>query len=205
MTATYSAFFSSGLLAPPHLYPKSRTPPSSPGLLPSSPGLAPSLGVTRGSSPMPIADDSDIEDLDMNMDEDGARALTPTPSCTSGRSRSGSVASTIQQGQKPRLRKRRSSLNVASSPMNAIKSPQRNAGNALQLQQRLTGSIGRSRGGSLSFLGLGAPSSESIDGPNVASQGTSLLGRMRSGSVGGTTISNLFRYVSFINYSSILL
>ncbi|KAF9445853.1 hypothetical protein P691DRAFT_805071 [Macrolepiota fuliginosa MF-IS2] len=199
MTSTYSAFFSSGLLAPPNLYPKSaRSPPSSPGLLPSSPGLITSSpGITRDPSPAPIGDDSDVEDLDIEMDTEGARAPTPTPSSVGGRSRSGSIASTVQQDQKPRLRKRRSSLNVATSPMNAIKSPQRNAGNALHLQQRLpllpTGSIGRSRSGSLSFLGFGAPPVDGGDAPNVAPQGTSLLGRMRSGSVGGTSITNLFR------------
>lgn len=197
MTTAYSAFFSSGLLAPPQLYPKSaRTPPSSPGLLPSSPGLVPS---PRSASP--VADDSDIEDFDINMDTDEPRRFpTPTPSSVGGRSRSGSVVSVAQhaqQAQKPRLRRRRSSINVGTSPMNVIKSPQRNAGSALQLQQRLSGSIGRSRGGSLSFLGLGPPSTEpnSQNGQNVASQSTSLLGRMRSGSVGGAAITNLFRFV----------
>ncbi|KAJ3562632.1 hypothetical protein NP233_g9454 [Leucocoprinus birnbaumii] len=200
MATTYSAFFSSGLLAPPTLYSKTGTPPSSPGLLPSSPGFAPlSPGVTRGSSPTPMDDDSDIEDLDITMDVDSTRAITPTPSSAGGRSRSGSVASTVQQAPRPRLRRRRSSINVATSPMNAIKSPQRNAGNALHLQQRIpplptTNSVGRSRSGSLSFLGLGAPSSaDSSDAPKVASQSISLFGRMRSGSIGSSSITNMFR------------
>jgi hypothetical protein len=128
----------------------------------------------------------------MDIEED-ARTVTPTPSCTSGRSRSGSTTSTIQPGQKPRLRRRRSSINANTSPMNVIKSPQRNAENALQFQR----SIGRSRAGSLSFLGLGGVSSgPAADSPNVASQTTSFIGRMRSGSVGGTSISNIFRWAS---------
>ncbi|KAF7770255.1 hypothetical protein Agabi119p4_6229 [Agaricus bisporus var. burnettii] len=123
--------------------------------------------------------------------EENVRAVTPTPSCASGRSRSGSGTSTIQQDQMPRLRKRRSSINIGTSPMNVIKSPQRNAENALQFQR----SIGRSRTGSLSFLGLGStsPSGSASDSPNVASQTSRLIIRMRSGSVGGAAIHNMFR------------
>lgn len=148
---------------------------------------------------MPMEDDSDIEDLDITMDADSARVPMAVATSAGGRSRSGSVASTVHQGQRPRLRKRRSSVNIGTSPMNAIKSPQRNAGNALHVQQRLpplptTGSMGRSRSGSLSFLGWGAPSTaETCDVPNAASQNTSLFGRMRSGSIGTSSITSMFR------------
>lgn len=178
MTAAYSAFFSSGLLAPPNLYPKFGHSQSSPALPPTSPVIPP-----------PLVDDSDTDDISMDTEED-ARSVTPTPSCTSGRSRSGSTTSAIQAGQKPRLRRRRSSINANTSPMNVIKSPQRNAENALQLQR----SIGRSRAGSFSFLGLGGvPHGPVPDSPNVASQTTSFISRMRSGSVGGASISSIFR------------
>ncbi|KAG6860004.1 hypothetical protein C0995_000648 [Termitomyces sp. Mi166 len=140
--ATYSAFFSSGLLAsrntahPPYDYDA-----SSP-VLPSSP-----------------LSDSDIE-------PDTDRESTPTPDNISR-------AAPVPAAPRPRLRKRRSSLTVGTSPMNAIRSPQRNASAALQLQMHLS-SPSRSRSGSLSAMGTN----------NIASQSTSLVGRMRSGSVG---------------------
>lgn len=72
----------------------------------------------------------------------------------------------------PRLRKRRSSLSMAASPMAGIKSATRNAGTALQRTGFMSPS--RSRSGSINEYGLG-----------VATEQTSLTGRMRSGSLGG--------------------
>ncbi|KAJ7623537.1 hypothetical protein FB45DRAFT_108491 [Roridomyces roridus] len=72
----------------------------------------------------------------------------------------------------PRPRKRRSSLTASASPMSAVKlakSPSRSAGNAWYVANvAVPHSPARSRSGSL----------------NVASEDTSMLGRMRSGSIG---------------------
>ncbi|KAG6815828.1 hypothetical protein H0H93_008942 [Arthromyces matolae] len=140
---TYSAFFSSGLLAPRNVSHSYIYDPSSP-VLPSSP-----------------LSDSDVE-LELETD----REITPTPDTR--------PIPILAPAPQSRLRKRRSSLTIgASSPMNAIRSPQRTAGAALQLQMHLP-NPSRSRSGSLSTTGAN----------NVASQATSLVGRMRSGSVG---------------------
>ncbi|KAG6864403.1 hypothetical protein C0993_008927, partial [Termitomyces sp. T159_Od127] len=139
---TYSAFFSSGLLAPRH----AADAPCD--YDPSSPTLS--------ASPL---SDSDIE-------PDTDRENTPTPENVP-RTAPGPANS------QRRLRKRRSSLTIGTSPMNAIRSPQRNASAALQLQMHLP-SPPRSRSGSFSTAGTN----------NIASQSTSLVGRMRSGSIG---------------------
>ncbi|KAJ6581149.1 hypothetical protein B0H19DRAFT_1369559 [Mycena capillaripes] len=68
-------------------------------------------------------------------------------------------------------RKRRSSITSSASPVSAMKlarSPARAAGNAWHMAHLASNSPGRSRSASL----------------NVASEDTSMLGRMRSGSVG---------------------
>lgn len=138
--ATYSAFFSSGLLAPPLSL---KVDLSSLDRTPSTP------------SPSPAFDDA--SDIDIDID---GRGTTQAQSMAA-----------------PRLRKRRSSLSINQSAMNIIKSPSRNAGNAFTVQRHLSISTSpsRSRSGSLT----------SVTGfNNVASQGTSLVGRMRSGSVG---------------------
>lgn len=139
---TYSAFFSSGLLA------SRNAADSSSDYDPYSPTLL--------ASPL---SDSDIE-------PDTDRENTPTPENVPR------TALTPAVSQR-RLRKRRSSLTIGTSPMHAIRSPQRNAGAALQLQMHLP-SPSRSRSGSLNATGTN----------NIASQSTSLVGRMRSGSVG---------------------
>ncbi|KAG6907492.1 hypothetical protein DXG01_008686 [Tephrocybe rancida] len=153
---TYSAFFSSGLLAPRHAassYPHYDAPS------PVSP-----------SSPLP---DSDV---DLNMDRD----ITPTPDSVYRPTATVTTAAAPQ----PRLRKRRSSLTVGTSPMNAIRSPARTAGAALQLQMHLA-SPSRSRSGSLSTTtSTTADTYNNIGMGNIASENTSLVGRMRSGSVG---------------------
>ncbi|KAF9078328.1 hypothetical protein BDP27DRAFT_1309420 [Rhodocollybia butyracea] len=150
---TYSAFFSSGLLAAPHMY-SSRLYNNKHEASPSRLGMGDMLDDT-----------SDIE-----VD----RSTTPTPATVPSDSQSHHAL--------PRLRRRRSSLTVGTSPINCIKSPTRAAGNALQLQRHLFTSPSRSRSGSIdSVLGEELPQLN-----NIASKSTSLLSRMRSGSVGTT-------------------
>lgn len=78
----------------------------------------------------------------------------------------------------PRLRKRKSSTTLASSPMSAIRSPMRAANVALQVQRHIPDTPSRSRSGSLSAAN------------SIASQSTSLMGRLRSNSTG-----EVLRYV----------
>ncbi|KAG5643935.1 hypothetical protein DXG03_009345 [Asterophora parasitica] len=165
---TYSAFFSSGLLAPHHA--------SYAGY-----GHLNTDSYTDYDGPSPATSSSPLPDSDIESERD--RDITPTPDASSPStfsSGSHTTSTTIQP--QPRLRRRRSSLKVGTSPMNSIRSPTRNAGAALQLQMHLPNPA-RSRSGSLSTtaqtdlygnIGMG----------NVASEGTSLVGRMRSGSVG---------------------
>ncbi|KAJ7027932.1 hypothetical protein C8F04DRAFT_1121163 [Mycena alexandri] len=82
---------------------------------------------------------------------------------------SSNINNRVAQGPRSPTRKRRSSLTSAASPVSALKlrSPARAAGNAWHMAH-MASSPSRSRSGSL----------------NVASEGTSMLGRMRSGSVG---------------------
>lgn len=187
MTTAYSAFFSSGLLAPHHDFTSNMNPSMSYYDVPIA-------SPARPSSPMPIPGDSEIEDDTEGMDVDNEsrtrrtrKSATPTPGpITSSISTSSSSSTTgsnthVANAPRPRLRRRKSSLTVASSPMNAIKSPARTAGAALQLQRHLASPV-RSRSGSLN-LGAGMFGAEEGTG-NVASEGTSLIGRMRSGSVG---------------------
>ncbi|KIO07574.1 hypothetical protein M404DRAFT_388684 [Pisolithus tinctorius Marx 270] len=118
--ATYSAFFSSGLLAP---------------------------GITRPSSPIDPVDRESLQP-----------PITPTtPHAKPVAANAG--------GERPRMRRRRSSINIAASPMAAIKSPSRNATSAFQRAGIMSPT--RSRAGSV----------------NEASENNSLFGRMRSGSV----------------------
>lgn len=192
MTAGYSALFSAGLLAPSAfgLGDLPKTPSKDRAAKGSSSSLHIPIGDSspiRPVSPLPRArssgsesdtdTDMDLSDADHDMDTDFKRDITPTQQSVA-RARAGSGSS---NGTMPRLRRRRSSLTVATSPMNVIRSPIRTAGNALQLQM----AIGRSRSGSLAT----SPPTESVfnffgGGQNEASHGTSLMGRLRSGSVG---------------------
>ena len=135
--AAYSAFFSSGLLAP--RIARCTTP-----VLPSSP-------MAISTSPVDPADRQ--------------LSVTPTPS--------GQISPRLKEAQtnaeRPRMRRRRSSINVGANPMALIKSPVRNAGAALQRTGLMSPT--RHRATSVSM--------------NEASEGNSLFGRLRSGSVGG--------------------
>ncbi|KAK0466703.1 hypothetical protein IW261DRAFT_1113410 [Armillaria novae-zelandiae] len=147
MTA-YSAFFSSGLLAPRHIF---------------TANLNINSFIDSPSSPL-LDDASDIE-----VDEERVHVSVPETLA---------IASSVLR---PRLRKRRSSLSIGTS-LNALKSPARNASNALQIQIHLQAPPSRSRSGSLSSV-MGTLVENEFQ-PSVASEGTSLVGRMRSGSVG---------------------
>jgi hypothetical protein len=84
----------------------------------------------------------------------------------------------------PRLRRRRSSLSIANNGLSAVKSPQRNAGLALQRSTLVVGPSGRARSGSIEFgpavipLGLGNDGGY-VPVPNRVGGGG---GRSRSGS-----------------------
>ncbi|EGN97040.1 hypothetical protein SERLA73DRAFT_185333 [Serpula lacrymans var. lacrymans S7.3] len=158
--STYSDFFSSGLLAPYQGIAGSPAPPSSPVPLPSSP----------------------VDPIDRSMN------LTPTPSSSVFPSSYDSNATSMSNGiftintnsavgtERPRLRKRRSSLTVGAGPMAHIKSPSRSATSAFQRTGILSPS--RSRSGSLNEGGDGMGYSI-----GVANEGSSLVGRLRSGSL----------------------
>lgn len=159
----YSSIFSAGLLATPrpHGHPNS-------------------------------SDYTTTPDCSINMDTDSDTTPTklnaiPTPSPSSEdvmnyfapRSRASSNASATSSA--PRLRRRRSSLSTANNGLSAVKSPQRNAGMALQ-RTALMSPGGRARSGSTDV--------GSVDLPGVDGQGYGLVpsrvggGRSRSGSTG---------------------
>lgn len=169
--ASYSAFFSSGLLAPQLVY------------KPSTMDSDTIFNDYYDSPPSPLPAFDDVSDVEME------RSITPTSSspmlASSSQTTAFPTTSTSQaapvQAAMPRTRKRRSSLTVATSPViNSIKSPTRSAGTALQFQRFLQASPSRTRSGSVG--------GESFN--NTATEQTSLMGRMRSGSVG-----TVLRYV----------
>ena len=177
----YSAFFSSGLLAQ-HTTPQKKVNNSESFSWDATFDHSPS----RPSSPIPIPDGS-LMDIDMASYND-RRSITPTPQTRTPIQSPQPVKvqqATSQQQQPPtKLRKRRSSLTLATSPMNTIRSPSRAANNALHLQRQLFGPVvssSRSRSGSLS--GEDATASR-FSSAGVASTETSLGGRLRSGSFG---------------------
>jgi hypothetical protein len=97
-----------------------------------------------------------------------------------------------QNGERPKLRKRRSSLTVATSPFAQIKSSMRNANTAVQRQTTFGFTLGnRSRSGSVhdNF----AYGQTRLNG--FATENNSLLGRLRSGSV-----STALRRVQFSRF-----
>ena len=178
----YSAFFSSGLLAQHTPQKKVNSSSLSWDVRNATLDHSPS----RPSSPIPIPDDS-LMDIDMASYND-RRSITPTPQTITPMQspQPAKIQATSQtQSQQPKLRKRRSSLTLAISPMNTIRSPTRAANNALHLQRQLHSAVGplspRSRSGSLS--GEDATASR-FSNAGVATNETSLGGRLRSGSFG---------------------
>jgi len=85
----------------------------------------------------------------------------------------------------PRLRRRRSSLSVANNGLAAVKSPQRNAGIALQRNSLMVPGA-RARSGSIDVGPTGIPHAD--DGVYVLASSRAGGGRSRSGSSSGTTI-----------------
>ncbi|KAF6760810.1 hypothetical protein DFP72DRAFT_881529 [Ephemerocybe angulata] len=147
----------------------------------------------RPASPLPTHSDAIVVDEPMELDYPSGRESTPTQhTVTASLQAAAKITSTAAGSSataQPRLRRRRSSLTIGVSPLTAIRSPTRTVGAALQMQRHLAMNPGRSRGGSLSssnppsavegFMMFGMATSSS-----VASEGTSLAGRLRSGSVG---------------------
>ncbi|KAG1803515.1 hypothetical protein EV424DRAFT_1647565 [Suillus variegatus] len=107
------------------------------------------------SSPMPIPS-SPMHPVDRDL------SVTPTP----GGNSNNVVAIPTANADRPRMRRRRSSMNIGANPMALIKSPTRNAGSALQRTGIMSPT--RSRAGSIA---------------ESASESSSLFGRLRSGSL----------------------
>ena len=157
----YSNLFSSGLLAPHQGLCNSRahtpTPADTPMLTPTTPGDP----IDRFLTPTPTQNFSS-----------NAMEVSPGPSGNNPFD-THTNTNTNTTELRPRLRKRRSSLSVTINPMGNIKSPGRSAGHALQRTGLMSPS--RMRSGSVGEFGNG----------NVASEETSLAGRMWSGCIGG--------------------
>ena len=168
----YSAFFSSGLLAQ-HTPQKKRfnSSYSWDARIDHSP--------SQPSSPIPKLDDS-LMDIDVAGYDD--RSVTPTPRIKTPMQ---SPQPLKIQALSPKVRKRRSSLTLATSPISAIRSPTRAASNAFHIQRQLYTAIGpaspRSRSGSLA--GEDASASR-FTNAGVASCENSFGGRLRGGSFG---------------------
>jgi hypothetical protein len=168
----YSSIFSSGLLATPRPnifsdYVDHSTPSQSYG-------------------PVNVDSDPDTTPTKLNT--------LPTPSSEEvmdyfiPRSRASSNASvTSSLNGAPRLRRRRSSLSVATNGLGAVKSPQRNAGIALQRSALMGMGMGtgvRPSSGGTDVGPTGMPRAD--EGSYVSAPSRLVGGRSRSGSTGGT-------------------
>ena len=163
----YSSIFSSGLLATPRPnnysdYAADCFTPDSPINVDSDPDTTPTKLNT-----LPIPTSEEV----MNYFMPRSRA-----------SSNASVTSSVLTGA-PRLRRRRSSLSIASNGLSAVKSPQRNAGVALQ-RSTLMGPGARARSGSIDVGPTGMPRADE-EGYVLASSWT-VGGHSRSGTTGGT-------------------
>jgi hypothetical protein len=169
----YSAFFSSGLLAQ-HTPQKKKLNSSY-----SWDATRIDHSPSQPSSPIPILDEH-LMDIDVVSYDD--RSVTPTPRIKTPMQ---SPQPLKIQPMSPKLRKRRSSLTIATSPISAIRSPVRAVNNALHLQRQLHTAIGpaspRSRSGSLA--GEDASASR-FSNAGVASCENSFGSRLRGGSFG---------------------
>ena len=163
----YSSIFSSGLLATPrphkHADPSDHSISSQPGS-PINVDRDPDTTPTKLNTPL-VPSFDDVMDYFMP------------------RSRTSSNASTNSSvlGGLPRLRRRRSSLSVANNGLGAVKSPQRNAGIALQ-RSTLISPGGRARSGSVDVGPAGVPRPDELCYAPVSGR---VGGRSRSGSTGG--------------------
>jgi len=132
----YSSIFSSGLLAPSHHvhvdYANDFTP-------------------SQPDSPTNVDSEMDTTPTKMNAvlipsSEEAMKYFMPRSRASSNASATSSVLAAA-----PRLRRRRSSLSIANNGLSAVKSPQRNAGLALQRSTLVVGPSGRARSGSIEF------------------------------------------------------
>lgn len=168
----YSSIFSSGLLATPRPnifsdYVDYSTPSQSCG-------------------PVNVDSDPDTTPTKLNT--------LPTPSSEEvtdyfiPRSRASSNASvTSSLNGAPRLRRRRSSLSVATNGLGAVKSPQRNAGIALQRSALMGMGMGTGVRPSSGSTDVGLTGmSRADEGSYVSAPSRPVGGRSRSGSTGGT-------------------
>lgn len=146
----------------------------------------------------PNSADYATPDCSINVDSDSDTTPTklnpvPTPSSSEevmnyfasrGRASSNASATSSVLGGvgAPRLRRRRSSLSIANNGLSAVKSPQRNAGIALQ-RTALMNPGGRMRSGSTDMGSVDMPRVEGERHGHVSSRVGG--GRSRSGSMGG--------------------
>lgn len=154
MATFYSSFFSSGLLAPlPHEVAVSSSP--------TTPRA--SHAKLSGGDPFSLHVDTIPTAHDVPLALRSANDVLPS------RPRSDS-----QGSNRPGLRRRRSSLTVAASPINPMKNTgvPRAARNSYATARARSGSESRSQENSM--------------------EGTTVIGRMRSGSVGGQLIRSVF-------------
>lgn len=163
MASFYSSFFSSGLLAP---HPADGVP------------------ADASRSTTPVADPSTPRPVHKALDD-----TTPTSNNVAGLLSSASSnnvlpALTAQAADRPRLRRRRSSLGVAASPVAAIKASTQGARSTASVRQSLAvASPNRTRSGSVTESVL-VSRVAAMTVANDATKSTSLIGRLRSGSVG---------------------
>jgi hypothetical protein len=164
----YSSIFSSGLLATPR--PNRHTDYE------DHPALYQSGSADTDPDATPTRLSSNTSSL-MPSSEEMTEYLM-------SRSRASSNASTTSSvlGNAPRLRRRRSSLSVANNGLGAVKSPQRNAGIALQ-RTALMGTANRARSGSTDYSTAGMLRAD--EGGYAPASGR-IGGRSRSGSMNGT-------------------
>jgi hypothetical protein len=163
----YSSIFSSGLLATPRPntytdYADFSALPQSDSPMDSDPDTTPTKLNT-----LPIPSSEEVMNYFMSRSRASSNA---------------SATSTILNGT-PHLRRRRSSLSTASNGLSAVKSPQRNAGIALQ-RSTLMGPGARTRSGSTDVGPTGLPCAD--EEGYVLSPRRAVGGRSRSGSMGGT-------------------
>ncbi|KAF9524393.1 hypothetical protein CPB83DRAFT_861289 [Crepidotus variabilis] len=187
MSSTYSAFFASGLLAPRTPLPKlQRRNTYQSGISePWDDDAEFSSSSSYPSSPLRSPNDESLMDLDIpefldTSVHDSRRSVTPTPE--SERATPVPSPQGAKGDSRPRLRRRRSSLTQSVSPMNAIRSPSRTAGNAFHLQKQLAGTAVRNRPASLGGEALALYGTLGIGMAGMPTNETSLVGRMRSGS-----------------------
>ncbi len=163
----YSSIFSSGLLATPRLH---RHADPSDYSTPSQPDSFINVDCDSDTTPTKLNTplDQPFEDV---MDYFMPRSRTSSNASTNSSAFSGV----------PRLRRRRSSLSVANNGLGAVKSPQRNAGIALQ-RSTLICPGGRARSGSVDVGPAGLPRPDELCYIPVSGR---VGGRSRSGSTGG--------------------